>query len=165
MFRPFHFKKWRRMRAQIKRKLAQITTAKLHILYSKSKEAMKVKRSLFNCSNGVHSRISGAKLGSLIRSRNGQISFPIFVVEILICTCLFWFNYWFYLLISFCAIKELCLLPNWEEDSAITMIQTCKKAVMYGAKVKYATLELVSYFDLYFRLVLNYLKSLCSCYE
>ena len=44
---PFHYKKRRQMHTQIKRKLAPITRAKLHILYSKSKEAMKVKRSLF----------------------------------------------------------------------------------------------------------------------
>ena len=87
------------MRTQIKRKLAPITRAKLHILYSKSKEAMKVKRSLFVGRNGVLFRISGAKLGILIRNKNGQISFPIFVVEIFISTCLFWFNSWNYLVI------------------------------------------------------------------
>ena len=36
---------------------------------------------------------------------------------------------------------------------------------MQGAEVKYASLELVAYFDLYFHLVLNYFQSLCSCYE
>ena len=77
------------MRTQIKRKLAPITRAKLHVLYSKSKEAMRVKRSLFNGWNCVHLRISVAKLGILIRSKNEQISFPIFVVKILISTCLF----------------------------------------------------------------------------
>ena len=77
------------MRTQIKRKLVPITRAMLHILYLKSKEAMKVKRSLFNGWNGVHLRISAAKLGILIRSTNGQISVPIFVVEISISTCLF----------------------------------------------------------------------------
>ena len=122
------------MRAQIKRKLAPITSAKLHILYSKSKEATKVKRSLFNGLNGVHLRISGATLGILIRSRNGQISFPISVVEISISTCLFWFNYWHYLVTWFWAFKELCLLPNWEENSAITTVWTYKNAVMYGTK-------------------------------
>ena len=49
------------MRTQIKRKLARITRAKLHILYSKSKEIMKVKRSLFDGRNGVHLIINGAK--------------------------------------------------------------------------------------------------------
>ena len=87
------------MHTQIKRKLAPITRAKLHILYSKSKEAMKVKRSLFDGGNGVRLIISGAKLGILIRSKNGQISFLIFVVEILISTCLIWFNSWHYLVI------------------------------------------------------------------
>ena len=135
LFMPFHYKKRRQMHTQIKRKLAPITRAKLHLLYSKSKEAIKVKHSLFDGWNGVHLSISGAKLGILIRSKNGQISFPIFVVEILISTCLFWFNSWHYLVIWFWAIKELCLLPNFEEDSAITTIRTCKKAVMYGAKV------------------------------
>ena len=77
------------MRTQIKRKLAPITRAKLHILYSKSKEAMKVKRSLFNGGNGVHLRIGVAKLGILIRSKNVQISFPIFYVKISTSTCLF----------------------------------------------------------------------------
>ena len=123
------------MHIQIKRKLTPITRAKLHILYSKSKEAMKVKCSPFDGWNGVHLSISGAKLCILIQIKNGQISFPIFVVESLISTCLFWFNSSNYLLIWFWAIKELFLLPNWEEDSAITTIQTCKKAVMYGAKV------------------------------
>ena len=85
------------MRTQIKRKLAPITRAKLHILYSKSKEAMKVKCSLFNGRNGVHLRISAANLGILIRSTNAQISFPIFVVKISISTCLIWFHYWHYL--------------------------------------------------------------------
>ena len=135
LFRLFHYKKRRWMRAQIKRKLAPITRAKLHILYSKSKEAMKVKRSLFNGWNGMHLRISGTKIGILIRSENGQISFPIFVVKILISTCPFWFHYWHYLATWFWAFKEICLLPNWEEDSAITTVRTCKKAVMYGAKV------------------------------
>ena len=31
--------------------------------------------------------------------------------------------------------KNSVLLPNWEEGSAITTVRTCKKAVMYGAKV------------------------------
>ena len=119
----------------IKRKLAPITRANLHILYSKSKEAMKVKRSLFNGWNGVHLRIGVAKLGILIRSKNVQILFPIFVVKISTSTCLFWFNYWHYLVTWFWEIKELCMLPNQEEDSAISTVRTCKKAVMYGAKV------------------------------
>ena len=135
LFRPFHYKKRCRMRTQIKRKLAPITRAKLHILYSKSKEAMKVKCSLFNGWNGVHLRISGAKLGIIFQSRNGQISFPIFVVEISFSTCLFWFHYWHYLVTWFWAFKELYFLPNWEENSAITTVQTCKKAAMYGTKV------------------------------
>ena len=135
LFRPFHYKKRRRMRTQIKRKLARITRAKLHILYSKSKEIMKVKRSLFDGWNGVHLRISGAKLRILIQSRNGQISFPIFVVKILISTCPFWFHYWHYLATWFWKFKEICLLPNWDEVSAITTVRTCKKVVMYGAKV------------------------------
>ena len=135
LFRPFHYKKRCRMRTQIKWKLAPITRAKLHILYSKSKEAMKVKCSLFNGWNGVHLRISGAKLGIIFQSRNWQISFPIFVVEISISTCLFLFNYRHYLVTWFLEMKELCMLPNREEDSAITTVRTCKKAVMYGAKV------------------------------
>ena len=87
------------MHTQIKRKLTPITRAKLHILYSKSKEAMNVKRSRFDDRNGVHLIISGAKLGILIQSKIGQISFLIFVVEILISTCLIWFNSWHYLVI------------------------------------------------------------------
>ena len=141
LFIPFHYKKRRQMHAQIKQKLASITSAKLHILYSKSKEIMKVKRSLFDGWNGVHLRISGAKLRILIRSKNGQISFPIFVVKISISTCPFWFHYWHYLATWFWAFKEICLLPNWEEDSAITTVRTCKKAVMYGAKVSMSLLS------------------------
>ena len=61
--------------------------------------------------------------------------------------------------------KALCLLPNLEENAAITTVQTCKKVSRHGAEVKYATLELVSYFDLYLPLVLNDLQSLSSCHE
>ena len=142
---PFHYKTRRQMHTQIKRKLAPITRAKLHILYSKSKEAVKFKHSLFGGWNGVHLSISGAKLGILIQSKNGQILFPIFVFEILISTCLFWFNSSNYLLIWFWAIKELFLLPNWEEDSAITTIRTCKKAVIYGAQVSMSLPSLFSF--------------------
>ena len=63
------------MRAQIKRKLAPITSAKLHILYSKSKEAMKVKCSLFDGRNGVSLSISGAKLGISFGQRMGKFCF------------------------------------------------------------------------------------------
>ena len=118
------------MHIQIKRKLAPITRAKLHILHSNSMEAMMVKRAIFYGRKDMPLSINGAKLGVLI---------------------------W--------ASKALCLLPNLEENGAITTIQTCKKVSRHGAEVKYATLELVSYFDLYFPLVLNYLQSLCSCYE
>ena len=85
------------MHTQIQRKLARITRAKLHILCSKSKEVMKVKRALSDGQKDVHLRISGAKSGILIRSWNEQIWFPILVVEISISTCLVWFNYWHYL--------------------------------------------------------------------
>ena len=108
---------------------------KLYILCLKSEVAMTVKRALFDSWKDVHLSISGAKLYILIQSKNGQILFPIFVVEISISTCLFWFNYWHYLITLFWPIKELYLLSNWVEDSAITTIRTCKKAVMYGAKV------------------------------
>ena len=160
LFMPFHYKKRRQMRTQIKRKLAPITRAKLRLLYSKSKEAMMVKHSLFDRWNGVHLSISGAKLGILIRSKNGQISFPIFVVEILISTCLFWFNSWNYLVIWFWAIKELYLLPNWEEDIAITTIWTWNKAVMYGAKVR---MSLPSLFSILIRTFLLFSVSSGPC--
>ena len=78
------------MHIQIKRMLAPITRAKQHILYSKSKEAMKVKRALFDGWKGVYLSISGAKLGIFIRSKNGQFWFPILGVKISLFTCLFW---------------------------------------------------------------------------
>ena len=133
------------MHTQIQRKLARFTRAKLHILCAKSKEAMKVKHAHSDGWKDVHLSISGAKLGILIRSENGQISFPIFVVKILISTCLFWFNSWNYLVILFWAVNELYLLPNWEEDSAITTIRTCKKAVTYGAQVSMSLPSLFSF--------------------
>ena len=70
-----------------------MTRAKLHILCSKSKEAMIVKRAIFYGRKDRPLRINGAKLGDLIWFKNGQIWFPILVVEISISTLLFWFNY------------------------------------------------------------------------
>ena len=81
------------MRTQIKWKLAPITRAKLHILYSKSKEAMMVERAIFYGRKIMPLSISGAKLGVPIWLKNGQIWFPILVVEISISTFLFSFNY------------------------------------------------------------------------
>ena len=81
------------MHIQIKRKLAPIMRAKLHILCSKSKEAMMVKRAIFYGRKDMPLSINGAKLGVLIWFKNGQIWFPILVVEISISTFVFWFNY------------------------------------------------------------------------
>ena len=89
------------MHIQIKRKLTPITRAKLHILCSKSKEAMMVKRSIFYGQKDMPLSINGAKLGILIWFKNGQIWFPILVVEISISTFLFWFNYKNFLLTRF----------------------------------------------------------------
>ena len=79
------------MHIQIKRKLAPITRAKLPILCSKAREARMVKRAIFY--EDMPLSINGAKLGVLIWFKNGQIWFPILVVEISISTFLFWFNY------------------------------------------------------------------------
>ena len=123
------------MHTQIQWKLARITRAKLHILCSKSKEVMKVKRALSDGWKHVHLSISGAKVDVVIWSRNEQIWLPILFAEISISTCLFWFNYWHYLVTWILAIKELFLLPNLEENGAISTIQTCKRVSGCGAKV------------------------------
>ena len=81
------------MHIQIKRKLAPITRAKLHILCSKSKEAMMVKRAIFYGQKDMPLNISGAKLGFLIWIKNRQIWFSTLVVKISIFTYPFWFNY------------------------------------------------------------------------
>ena len=81
------------MHIQIKRKLTQITRAKLHILCSKSKEAMMVERAIFYGRKDMALSVDGAKLGVLIWFKNGQIWFPILVVKISISTFLFRFNY------------------------------------------------------------------------
>ena len=81
------------MHIQIKRKLAPITRAKLHILCSKSKEAMMVKRAIFYGRKHMPLNISWAKLGFLIWLKNRQIRFSILVVKISISTYPFWFNY------------------------------------------------------------------------
>ena len=85
------------MHIQIKRKLAPITRAKLHILCSKPKEAMMVKRAIFYSRKNMPLSISGAKLGFLIWLKNRQIWSPILVVKISISTYPFWFNYLHYL--------------------------------------------------------------------
>ena len=123
------------MHPQIQWKLARITRAKLHILCSKSKEVMKVKRALSDGWKHVHLSISGAKLDVVIWSRNEQIWLPILFAEISISTCLFWFNFWHYLVTWILAIEELFMLPNLEKNGGIATIQTCKKVSVRGAKV------------------------------
>ena len=81
------------MLIQIKRKLAPITRAKLHILRSNSMEAMMVKRAIFYGRKDMPLSNNGTKLGVLIWFKNGQIWFPIFVIEIFISIFLFWFNF------------------------------------------------------------------------
>ena len=81
------------MHIQIKRKLTTITRAKLHILCSKSTETMMVKRAFFYGRKDMPLSINGAKLGVLIWFKNGQIWFPILVIEISISIFLFWFNF------------------------------------------------------------------------
>ena len=123
------------MHIQIKRKLEPIKRAKLNILCSKSKEAMIVKRVIFYGRKDMPLSINGDKLGVLIWSKNGQIWSPILVVEISISTCLFWFNYWHYLVTRILAIEELFLLPNLEQNGVIATIQASKKVSVRGANV------------------------------
>ena len=52
-----------------------------------------VKRAIFYGRKDMLLSINGAKLGILILFKNGQIWFPILVVEISISTFLFRFNY------------------------------------------------------------------------
>ena len=89
------------MHIQIKRKLTPITRAKLYIFCSKSKAAMMVNRAIFYGRKDMPLSNNGTKLGVLIWFKNGQIWFPISVVEISISTFLFWFNYLHYLVTRF----------------------------------------------------------------
>ena len=121
---------------------------------------MKVKRALSDGWKHVHLSISGAKLDVVIWSRNEQIWLPILFAEISISTCLFWFNYWHYLVSWILAIKELFLLPNLEENGAIATIQTCKRVSGRGAKV---SMPLSSAFSILIYTFLLFLISSIRC--
>ena len=81
------------MHIQIKKEVDTNYEGKATILCSKSEEAMMVKRAIFYGRKDMPLSIDGAKLGVLIWFKNGQIWFPILVVEISISTFLFSFNY------------------------------------------------------------------------